>query len=56
MTNSKSVIDDCKENVINKIRIILDGNINGIKTIQTILDTKTSQLEKLIEEVKNNKN
>ena len=54
--SNKSVIDDCKENVINKIRIILDGNINGIKTIQTILDTKTSQLEKLIEEVKNNKN
>lgn len=51
-----NIIDDCKENIIRKIEIMLDDNINGIKAIQTILDTKTSQLEVLIEEIKNSKN
>lgn len=51
-----NIIDDCKKNVIDKIRIMLDDNINGIKAIQTILDSKTNQLEELIEEIKNSKN
>ncbi|MNS94337.1 hypothetical protein D3C72_1285490 [compost metagenome] len=46
------IINDCKQNVINKIIIMLDDDINGIKAVQTILDTKTSQLEKVIEEIK----
>lgn len=54
--SNKTIIDDCKENVISKVRILLDDNLNGIKAIQTILDTKTNQLGILIEEVKNNKN
>lgn len=54
--SNKSIIDDCKENIIRKIGIMLDDNINGIKAIQTILDSKTNQLEKLIEEIKNSKN
>ena len=56
LESNKSIIDDCKENIISKIEIMLDENINGIKTMKTILETKTSQLEKLIEETKNSKN
>jgi gas vesicle protein len=55
-SSNKNIIDDCKKNVINKVRIMLDDNMNGIKAIQSILNTKTSQLERLIEEIKNSKN
>lgn len=54
--SSSEIVIDCKVNVINKVVAMLDNNIIGIKAIQNILDIKTSQLEKLIEEVKNNKN
>jgi hypothetical protein len=54
--SNRKIINDCKENVINKVRIMLDENIEGIKAIQTILDTKTNQLEILIKEVNNSKN
>jgi chemotaxis regulatin CheY-phosphate phosphatase CheZ len=53
---NKSIIDDYKKNVIDKVRIMLDDNINGIKAIQSILDSKTNQLEELIKEIKTNKN
>jgi hypothetical protein len=53
--SNRKIINDCKENVINKVRIMLDENIEGIKAIQTILDTKTNQLEILIKEVNNSK-
>ena len=39
-----------------RVRIMLDDNVNGIKAIQTILDAKTDKLELLIEELKNSKN
>lgn len=51
-----NIIDDCKKDIIDKVKIMLDDNINGIKAIRIILDTKTSQLEELIEEIKNSKN
>lgn len=53
---NRIIIDDCKKNVIDKVRIMLDDNVNGIKAIQTILDAKTDKLELLIEELKNSKN
>ncbi|MBW4362298.1 GTPase [Flavobacterium taihuense] len=54
--SNKTIIDDCKENIINKIGIMLYNNINGIKTVQTILDIKINQLEILLEELKKTKN
>jgi hypothetical protein len=53
--SNNSVAIDCKENIINKIGIMLDDNVKGIRAIQTILDTKISQLDKLILEVKKSK-
>lgn len=50
--SNKNIIDDCRKNIIDEVRIMLDCNIRGIKAIQGILETKTNQLEILIEEVK----
>jgi hypothetical protein len=55
-SNNKSTIEDCEKNVIDKVRIMLSDNINGIKAIQSILDSKTNQLEELIKEIRTNKN
>lgn len=55
-SNNKNIIEDCKMNIIDKVKIMLEENINGIKAVQTILDTKKSQLEILLEELKKTKN
>ena len=55
-SNNINIITDCKKDIIDKVGIMLDDNINGIKAIQTILDLKTNQLVELIKEIKNTKN
>lgn len=54
--SNKNIIDDCQMYIIGEARTMLDNNILGIKAIQSILKTKTNQLEILIEEMKINKN
>lgn len=54
--SNKTIMDNCKENIINKIEIMLYNNINGIKTVQIILDIKINQLEILVEKLKKTKN
>lgn len=53
--SNRKIISDCEENIINKISVMLDQNIEGLKLIQTILDTKTKQLDNLIKQVKTQK-
>lgn len=55
-TANKSIIDDCKNNIIDDVNFMLDNNIIDIKAVQSILEAKTNQLEKLIKEVNNSKN
>ena len=53
---NKNIIDDCQKNIIDEVSTMLDYNLKGIKAIQSILEAKTDQLEKLIKEVKTQKN